>query len=122
MGKGSKIDIVSGLFMFILVGLADAADAAALLSVTIPIIGWGMPIFAWFLGLSVSAIMLFWLYNIGVGIKWFLGGSGIELIPGLSSLPVRTAALIATIIEDNLPTPAKELVGKTAKIIKPISK
>lgn len=122
MNKDSKIDIVSGLFMFILVGLADAADAMAIMAVAVPIVGWGMPFFAWFFGFAVSAIMLFWLYNTGVSIKWFLSGSGIELIPGLNSLPIRTGALIATIIEDNLPAPAKELVGKATKAIKPISK
>ena len=120
MSKGSKIDIVSGLFMFMLVGIADAADAAALLVAAVPIIGWGMPIFAWFFGLAISAILVFWLYNIGVSIKWFLPGSGIELIPGLNGLPLRTIALILTFIEDKLPiAPTKEIIGKADKTVRP---
>ena len=122
MNKNSKIDIVSGMFMLMLVGLADAAEAAAIASVALPIIGQALPFFAWFFGSAISAFMVFWLYNISVSVKWFLPGSGIELIPGINGMPIRTFALILTFIEDNLPAPAKELVGKAVKVIKPFSK
>lgn len=120
MKKESKIDMVSGLFMFLMVIAVDTAEAAAIALVALPIIGQVLPFFAWFFGLAISAILVFWLYNIGVSIKWFLPGSGLELIPGLNGLPLRTVALILTFIEDRLPAaPIKEAVGKATKTVKP---
>lgn len=99
----SKITAVDKVFMFILVGIADAADALGSALIPIPIIGPAMPIVTGFFGATISAIMLFWLYNKGVSTKWFWGGSGLELIPVINALPLRTGALIMTIIEDKVP-------------------
>lgn len=99
----SKITTVDKVFMFILVGIADAAEALGSAMVSIPIIGTAMPIAAGFFGATISAIMIFWLYNKGVSTKWFWGGSGLELIPFINALPFRTGALIMTIIEDRVP-------------------
>ena len=45
----------------------------------------------------------------GVSFNWFLGGSGIELIPRLNTLPARTIALIITIAEDKFPATLKKV-------------
>jgi hypothetical protein len=55
--------------------------------------------------------MIFWLIMKGVGIRWFLGGSGIELVPFLNGLPARSAALLATFIEDSGPSEVKAALG-----------
>ena len=51
----------------------------------------------------------------GVSFKWFLGGSGLELIPFLNGLPARTVALLATFAENKLPLPK---LAKGAKLTK----
>ena len=118
MNKDSKINVVEGMFMLILAGSADAVEALGTAGLAIPLIGPALPIAAWFYGLIISAILLFWLIMKGVSVGWMLGGSGIELIPMINSLPARTSAMIATIIEDNLPPKAKEVVGKATKVTK----
>ncbi len=127
MAKNSKIDIVQKVLMLVVVASADIAEFLAVLGISIPIIGPVLPMLAWFYGFTVSAIIYFWLIMIGVSIKWFLGGSGLELIPVLNALPFRSAAIIATLIEDELPEKAKKMVHKaikggknTAEIEKPL--
>lgn len=122
MGKDSKINTAEKVFMLLLAGSADAAEALGTAGLAIPLIGPALPIAAWFYGFIISAILLFWLTMKGVSVGWMLGGSGIELMPMINSLPARTAAMIATIVEDGLPPKAKEAVGKLTKptkIIKP---
>lgn len=111
MNSNSKISLVEKLFMLILVASADTADALATLGAALMPIGPVFPVISWFYGFIISAILIFWLIMKGVSTKWFLGGSGIELIPFLNGLPVRTAALIATFIEDSLPPEAQAAVG-----------
>lgn len=100
--------------MLILVVSADAAEILAALGVALPGIGPALPVLAWFYGFTISAFIIFWLIMKGVSIKWFLGGSGLELIPILSSLPGRTAAMLATFAEDSdyLSSPTKVVLGK----------
>lgn len=94
-----------------LVITADAADSLAALGVAIPIIGPALPLLSWFYGITISGIILFWLIMKGVSVRWFLGGSGIEFIPFVNALPARTATLLATFMEDDLPEGAKAAVG-----------
>ncbi len=111
MGKNSKINTVDKIIMGILVVSADAGEMLADLGIAIPAIGPVLPVIAWFYGFTISAIMIFWLIMKGVSIKWFLGGSAIDLIPILNGLPAKTAALLATFIEDSLPEQAKTAIN-----------
>ena len=100
MEKKPELNTVDFILMLMLTLSADVADILAALGVAIPIIGLALPLIAWFYGLIIFGILIFWLIMKGVGIKWFLWGSGLELIPLLNSLPARTAALIATFTEN----------------------
>ena len=106
--------------MGILVASADGAEALAVFGLAIPAVGEALSVIAWFYGLIISGIILFWFIMKRISIKWFLGGSGIDLIPILNGLPVRSAALIATFIEDSLPEQAKAAVGAITKPKLPI--
>lgn len=97
--------------MGILVVSADAAEALAVLGISIPYIGAILPVIAIFYGFTISAIIIFWLIMKKVSVKWFLPGSGIEMIPVVNSLPVRIGALVATFLEDSLPEKTKAVVG-----------
>lgn len=114
MNKEPKISIVERIPMAIIVITADIAEALAVLGIALPVIGPALPVIAWFYGFTVSAIIIFWLTMKGVSVKWFLGGSGIELIPILNGLPLRIAALLATFLEDSLPEKAKGAFGAVA--------
>ena len=94
-----------------IVATAEAADFFATLGAPLPIIGPALPFASWFYGLAISGIILFWLIMKGVSVRWFLGGSGIELIPLINALPFKTAALLATFMEDSLPEEGKAVVG-----------
>lgn len=107
----SKINTVDKIIMGILVASADAGEMLADLGIAIPFIGPALPVIAWFYGFTISAILIFWLIMKGVSVKWFLGGTGIELIPVINGLPARSAALLATFIEDGLPEKAKTAVN-----------
>ena len=107
MGKKSKLNVVDGVIMGILVGSADAVETLTTLGLALPIIGPALPIIAWFYGFIISAIITSWLYTKGISIKWFLGGSSLDLIPLVNAVPAKTAALIATFIEDGLPEKTK---------------
>ena len=110
MSNNSKINTVETDFMFILVLSADAAEFLATLAIAIPVIGQILPAMAWFYGTAViMPIIFFWLWFKGVSIRWFLGGSSFEIFPMLNSLPFRTVAIAATIIEDSLPAPIKKV-------------
>ncbi len=123
MNKEPKISIVEMIPMVIIVLTADIAEILATAGIALPVIGPALPVIAWFYGFTVSAIIIFWLIMKGVSVKWFLGGSGVELIPVLNSLPARTAALAATFIEDSLPEKAKGALGAvTGKTATPINK
>ena len=106
MDEKSKLNIVDGIIMGILCVSADAADILAALGIAIPVIGPALPIIAWFYGLAISGMLIFWLIMKGVSVRWFLWGSGLELIPLVNGLPARTGALIATLAENKLPLPA----------------
>lgn len=101
--KGNKIDIVERILMLLLVLAADSAEFLATLSLGIPFLGETLSILATFFGFMISLIILGWLIMKGVSIKWFLGGSGIDLIPIINAMPTKTAAIIATFVEDSLP-------------------
>ena len=118
--KDSKINTVDKIIMGILVASADGAEALAVFGLAIPVVGEALSVIAWFYGLIISGIILFWFIMKRISIKWFLGGSGIDLIPILNGLPVRSAALIATFIEDSLPEQAKAAVGAITKPKLPI--
>jgi hypothetical protein len=111
MQKKSKINIVEKILMLMIVATAEVADFFATLGAPLPIIGPALPFASWFYGLAISGIILFWLIMKGVSIRWFLGGSGIELIPLINALPFKTAALIATFAEDALPEEGKAALG-----------
>lgn len=118
----SKISIVEIIVFGLFIVTADAAEFLATLSVPIPAIGEILPVLATAYGLTVSAFTLFWLIMRGVSTKWFLGGAGIDLIPLLNALPARTAAFIATIVEDRLPPEKKKIVSVATKAINPAAK
>ncbi|MDO8430013.1 MAG: hypothetical protein Q7S73_01435 [bacterium] len=120
MEKNSKINVVEGMFMLILAVIADVSGVAGIAGLAIPLVGVMFPIIAWFCGIAIWLILLFWLNMKGVSVKWLLGGGIGELIPILNALPFYTLAIIATIVEDNLPPKAKEAVGKATKFTKPI--
>ncbi len=122
MNKNSKIGIVDSIIMILLCATADAAETVANLSIAVPIIGQILPFLAWFYGFTISAFMVFWLIMKGVSTSFFLGGSGIELIPFVNILPARTGAIIATIIQENLPEKTKKLTSAVTKGINPVSK
>ena len=115
MEKDSKINTVDKIIMGILVASADGAEALAVFGLAIPVVGEALSVLAWFYGLIISGIMLFWLIMKGVSVKWFLGGSCIDLNPGINSLTARSAALLATFVEDALPPQAKAVVGAVTK-------
>lgn len=103
-----------------IVATAEIADFFATLGAPLPIIGPALPFASWFYGSAISAIILFWLIMKGVSVRWFLGGSGIELIPLINALPFKTAALIATFAEDSLPAESKiALSAATGKKLVP---
>lgn len=122
MNKNSKIGIVDSVIMLLLCGSSDAAEALADLGIAIPVVGPIFPVVAWFYGFIISAFMLFWLTMKGVSTKWFLGGTGIELIPLVNALPARTAAIIVTIIQENLPEKIKKVTEVASKPAGPVSK
>jgi len=111
MESKSKLNIIDFIIMLMLTVSADVADILAVLGVVIPVIGPALPVIAWFYGFIISAIIIFWLIIKGVSFKWFLGGSGLELIPILNGLPARTIALLATFVEGRLPAEAKVAIG-----------
>lgn len=117
-----KISIVEIIVFGLFIVTADAAEFMATLSVPIPALGEILPVIATAYGFTVSAFTLFWLIMKGVSISWFLGGAGVDLIPLLNAIPARTAAFIATIVEDRLPPEQKKLVGAATKIANPVSK
>ena len=100
----------------ILIVMTDILEILAAFGIAIPVIGPALPFIAGIYGFIISAFVIFWLIMKGVSIKWFLGGSGIEFIPIVNGLPFRTAAFIATIIEDHLPEQAKQLTKPASKI------
>lgn len=110
MEKKSKINIVEVVLMGILVVSADAAEALAAMAASTAIGAILTPI-AWLYGAGIMAIVLFWLIIKGVGIKWFLGGSGLDLIPFINAVPFRSAAFIMTVVMDRMPEKAKAVVG-----------
>ncbi|MEK9170689.1 MAG: hypothetical protein AAB674_03540 [Patescibacteria group bacterium] len=112
----SKFTVIEIILMLILTLSSDAAEALGTLGLAIPAIGPIFPIVAWFYGQTISAIIIFWLIMKGVSFNWFLGGSGIELIPILNTLPARTIALIITIAEDKFPPLKKVTQLAKAKI------
>jgi hypothetical protein len=111
MGSNSKITLIEKLLMAILVGSADLADYLAILGTPLMPIGPALPFISWFYGFTISVIMIFWLIMKGVSIRWFLGGSGIELVPFLNGLPARSGALLATFVEDSAPPAVKTALG-----------
>lgn len=113
MDKSSKISLVEKILMMELAIIGDLSEALAALGIAIPIIGPALPLIAFIIGLTISSILTFWLIMKGVSVKWFLGGSGIELIPIINALPVRIAALAITFIEDSGPPIIKTAI-KTA--------
>lgn len=113
MAKESKISLVEKIIMVQLAVIADVTEALAALGIAIPVIGPALPMIAFFIGLSISAILIFWLIMKGVQPRWFLAGSGIELIPIINALPTRIAALAITFIEDSGPPIVKQAI-KTA--------
>lgn len=114
MKNDSKINTLDKVTMLILVVSADVAEILAALGMALPGVGPVLPVLAWFYGFTISAFIIFWLIMKGVSVKWFLGGTGLELIPVLNSLPGRTAAILATFAEDSgiLKSPAKAILGK----------
>ena len=72
MDEKSKLNIVDGIIMGILCVSADAADILAALGIAIPVIGPALPIIAWFYGLAISGMLIFWLIMKGVSVRWFL--------------------------------------------------
>ncbi|MBU6141789.1 hypothetical protein KGO95_01550 [Patescibacteria group bacterium] len=122
MNKNAKIGIIDAIIMTLLCISADAAQIIADLSIAIPVVGEVLPLAAWAYGLAISGIVLFWLIMKGVSTKWFLGGAGIDLIPFVNILPGTTAAIIATIIEDNLPEKTKAVTSLVSKAVNPLEK
>ncbi len=116
MDKNSKIGLVEIVGFGILVLMTDLIEILATFGVVIPVIGPALPFMAGIYGFIISAFVIFWLIMKGVSIKWFLGGSGLEFIPLINALPFRTAAFIATIIEDHLPEEAKKLTSQLSKV------
>lgn len=107
MEEKSKINTVDKVIMLILAASADIGEILAALGVALPGIGPALPVIAWFYGFTISVILVFWLIMKGVSVRWFLSGSLIDLIPLLNILPIRTAAILATFLEDSLPGPLK---------------
>lgn len=59
---------------------------------------------AWIYGFAISAAVTFWLFMLGVSIKWAVPGFLFELMPVLSALPARTAAILITFAKDEAET------------------
>ncbi|MDP3999444.1 MAG: hypothetical protein Q8P76_02525 [bacterium] len=120
-----KISTVEAILAVIFVASADLMEfLASLLAIpiqVIPVVGQGLGaalmLFAWLYGFTVTALTLTWIYFKGLSMRWFLGGSGLELIPGINALPLRTAAILAVIAEDRLP-----LLKKASGLVKPTAK
>lgn len=117
-----KISIVEIIVFGLFIVTADVAEFLATVSLPIPAIGQILPVLATAYGLTVSAFTLFWLIMKGISTKWFLWGSGSDLIPVWNALPARTAAFIATIAEDRLPPEKKAIVSAVTKVANPTSK
>jgi predicted RND superfamily exporter protein len=117
-----KISLVEIIVFGIFIITADVAEFLATLSVPIPALGEILPVIALAYGFTVSAFTLFWLIMKGISTKWFLGGAGVDMIPVLNALPARSAAFIATVIEDRLPPETKKLVTVATKATGPIAK
>ena len=111
MNNDPKLNIIDFIIMLLLTVSADVVDILAVLGIAIPVIGPALPVIGWFYGLIISGIIIFWLIMKEASFRWFLGGSGLELIPILNGLPARTIALLATFIEGRLPTEAKAVIS-----------
>ncbi len=84
--------------------LADGLEFLAAMGATIPVVGQALEGVSLIGGVITSAIIMFCIIIKGGSIRWFLAGSGIDLIPILNGLPAKTAALIATFIQDKAET------------------
>lgn len=107
--EGNKIDIVERIIMVILVLTADSLEFIGTFCLGIPFIGQTLFFMAMFFSFMIFGIILLWLIMKKVSIRWFLGGSGIDFIPIISAMPTKTAAIIATLIEDSYPQIMKKL-------------
>jgi len=96
-----KISLPEAILMIMICGLADLFELIATFVEAVPVIGQILLFIKWFVAIFSWLAIQFWLIMKGVSIRWFLGGSGIELIPIVNALPVRLAALAMTLIEDN---------------------
>lgn len=120
-----KISTIEAILAVIFVASADLIEfLAGIISVpiqVIPVVGQGLGValmlFAWIYGFTVTAITLTWIYFKGLNMRWFFAGSGLELIPFVSALPWRTAAILAVIAEDRSPQ-----LKKISGLIKPGAK
>ncbi len=122
-----KISLPSKIAMALMVISADIFDDAAL-AAGVTGIGLVLVMAAWIYGFIISAAVSFWLYMLGVSMKWTLPGFIFELIPGLNALPARTAAMLVTFAKDEAETIMKiapiinksGIAKKAAKLVKKI--
>lgn len=113
-GSGPKISFVSKIIMFAMVASADLFEGSSLVAGATGV-GIVFTAAAWIYGFVISTAVTFWLFMLGANIKWAVPGFLFELIPILSALPTRTAAILITFAKDEAETIIK-VAGTVDKI------
>jgi len=107
-----KIDNITATMMISTAILVDGIQAFLTLIFIGPFVNWLISIFAW---------MTFFLWFALKGIKFtnnpkrvftFMGGSLLEIIPGIATLPAWTATITITILTIKAEKKVKNILGK----------
>ncbi len=107
-----KIDNITATMMISTAILVDGIQAFLTLIFIGPFVNWLISIFAW---------MTFFLWFALKGIKFtnnpkrvftFMGGSLLEIIPGIATLPAWTATITITILTIKSEEKVKKILGK----------
>ena len=97
--SSGKISSIEAIFMLLIVIAADLFEMFVAAMVAVPIIGWALIAANVFVSLFVWLIIQFWLIMKGVPGWWFVAGGALDVIPLLSSLPCKTAAMARIVIK-----------------------
>lgn len=114
-----KISLPEIIIMVLLSGGADFFEVFVGFAGVVPVIGQALTIADFFIGLTVLAIVQFWLImKGGIGFRKqasALMGNIIELIPFLDILPIRTVTLLISIYLINKEDAKKDILVPTKK-------
>lgn len=98
---------IDGAEAFLMVGLCLAFDAFDIFATFLDGFFGAGEILKFFNNIVASATLLLWAMMKEVRALWTLAGGGLELIPVVNALPIRTATMVATIWLDWHPQQAE---------------